>query len=267
MFKLKFMRKILLLFTIMLFFTQFVRPQCNPNFLFTTIGLPGVYPPEIIGLSDGFLGVNYSQTLTLIVLEDTMIDLALFLPDPVVAAMNLASISTVMALDVNYVAFDLSGLPNGLSFTCDQNTCEYPSGIDGCILINGTPIQGGSFSVPINLILNVQIPPINNIFSGMAMDLPSFPAVEYDLFIDGSSTISEFTQNHYLFPNPTLSEARLLLKSTSDVLVYNVLGKVVLRLSSIKGDLVLSKLDLGKGMFYVKIKSEKKSETIKFIIK
>ena len=261
------MRKILLLFIIMLSFTQLVKPQCNPNFLFTTLGLPGVYPPEILGISDGFLGVNYSQTLTLIVLEDTMIDLAFFLPAAVVTAMNLASINTVMALDINYVTFDLSGLPNGLSYTCDQNTCEYPSGVDGCILINGNPIQSGNFSVPISMILNVQIPPITNIFSGMAMDLPSVSVVEYDLFIDGSSTISEFNQNNYLFPNPTSSEARILLKSTSDVVVYNVLGKELLRLSSVKGDLFLSKSDLGKGIFYIMLKSEKKIETIKFIIK
>ena len=53
--------------------------QCTPDFIFTSIGLPGVYPPAIqipnlplpLGIADGSLGSNYNQTLTLVVLEDT----------------------------------------------------------------------------------------------------------------------------------------------------------------------------------------------------
>ncbi len=59
----------------------------------------------------------------------------------------------------------------------------------------------------------------------------------------------------------------LCLYSVSDVVVYNVLGKEVLTSVSIEGNLVLSKADLGKGMFYIMIKSENKTETIKLIIK
>jgi len=49
--------------------------------------------------------------------------------------------------------------------------------------------------------------------------------------------------------------------------VYNVLGKEVFTSVSIEGNLVLSKADLGKGMFYIMITSENKTETIKLIIK
>ena len=50
-------------------------------------------------------------------------------------------------------------------------------------------------------------------------------------------------------------------------MVYNILGKDVVEFLSVEGDLVLSKADLGKGMFYIMIKSENKTETIKLIIK
>ena len=78
-------------------------------------------------------------------------------------------------------------LPNGLSYTCDQSGCQYVSGVDGCILINGTPTQAGNFAVPVSMTINAQIPAITDpflgttIFAGMAIDLPSFTAVEYDL--------------------------------------------------------------------------------------
>ena len=275
------MKKTLLLFTILLSFAHLVNAQCSPNSLFTTLGLPGVYPPEIpvsgvpmVGIFDGIVGSLYSQTLTLVVLEDTIMDVASFLPVTVASTMSLAGISTVMSLDVNYVTFDVSGLPNGLSYTCDQSGCQYVSGVDGCILINGNPTQSGNFAVPVSMIINAQIPAITDpflgttIFAGMAIDFPSFSAVEYDLLVTGATAINEVDNfSSKIFPNPTANEAMLCLYSVSDVVVYNVLGKEVLTSVSIEGNLVLSKADLGKGMFYIMIKSENKTETIKLIIK
>jgi len=275
------MKKTLLLFTILLSFTQLVKAQCSPNSLFTSLGLPGVYPPELpisgvpmTGMNDGAIGSLYSQTLTLVVLEDTTMDVASFLPATVVSTMSLAGISTVMSLDVNYIAFDVAGLPNGLSYSCDQIGCQYVSGVDGCILINGNPTQSGNFAVPVSMIINAQIPAITDpflgttIFAGMAIDLPSFSAVEYDLLVTGATAINEV--GHYsskIFPNPTENEAMLCLYSESDVVVYNFLGKEVFTSVNISGNLFLSKADLGKGMFYIMIQSEKKTETIKLIIK
>ena len=276
----KILRKFLLLFVIALSFANIVQAQCTPNFLFTVLGLPGVYPPELpisgvpmVGVSDGIVGSPYSQILTLVVLEDTIMDVASFLPATVVSAMSLAGISTVISLGVNHVTFDVTGLPNGLSYTCDQSGCQYVSGVDGCILINGNPSQSGNFVVPVSLTINAQIPAITDpfsgttIFAGMAIVLPSFSVVEYDLFIDGSTVVSEITQHSFLYPNPTANEAMLCLYSVSDVVVYNVLGKEVFTSVSVEGNLVLSNADLGKGMFYIIITSEKKTETIKLIIK
>jgi len=275
------MKKILLLLTILISFTHIVNAQCSPNSLFTALGFPGVYPPELpvsgvpmTGMNDGVVGVAYSQTLTLVVLDDTIMDVASFLPATLVSTMSLAGISTVMSLDVNYVTFDVTGLPNGLSYTCDQSGCQYVSGVDGCILINGNPTQSGNFAVPVSMTINTQIPAITDpvlgttIFAGMAIDLPSFSEVEYDLLVTGSTAINEVgNYNSKIFPNPTTNEAKLFLYSVSDVVVYNVLGKEVFKSLSIEGNLVLSKADLGKGMFYIMIKLENKTETIKLIIK
>ena len=258
-----------------------MKAQCTPNSFFTALGLPGIYPPELaipdipmVGINDGVLGSAYSQTLTLVVLEDTIMDVASFLPATVVLAMNSAGISTVISLPVNHVAFNVSGLPNGLNYSCDQTNCEYPSSFDGCMLINGTPTQSGDFAVPVSMIINAQIPAITDpflgttIFAGMAIDLPSFSAVEYDLLVTGATAINEV--DHYsskIFPNPTVNEAMLSLHLISDVVVYNVLGKEVIKSLNIAGNLVLSKADLGTGMFYIMIQSENKTETIKLIIK
>ena len=274
------MKKSVLLFVIALSFVNVAKAQCNQNFLFTALGVPGVYPPSlgiagipIVGIDDGLLGSDYLETLTLVVLEDTIIDIASFLPANVVSTMSLAGISTVMSLGVNYVTFSVTGLPNGLSYTCDQSGCEYVSGVDGCILINGNPTQSGNFVIPVSMTINAQIPAITDpflgttIFAGMAIDLPSFSAVEYDLLVAGATAINEVgNYSSKIFPNPTANEAMLYLYSVSDVVVYSVLGKEVFTSSNIEGDLVLSKSDLGKGIFYIMIRSENKTEIIKLLI-
>ena len=100
------------------------------------------------------------------------------------------------------------------------------------------------------------------------MDLPAFPAVEYDLFVLGTTAINEVgNQRSKVFPNPTSKQAILSLIAFSDVVVYNILGKKVLIGNNVKGDFLLSKNDIGKGVFYILVQSRNKTETIKLIIK
>ena len=162
------MKRILLLsfFSVLTVFTSF--SQCTPDFVYTSLGLPGVYPPAIqipnipipTGIADGSLGSNYNQTLTLVVLEDTTLDVGFLLPAAAVAAMNVAGISTVMTVDVNHVTFDVQGLPSGINSQCDISNCQYPSGIDGCVKLSGTPTVAGTFPVDVNMTINIQIPAI-----------------------------------------------------------------------------------------------------------
>ena len=281
--KTQLMKKLALLFTVIIFSFSNVNAQCSPDFIFTSLAIPGVYPPAVqipnvplpLGIADGSVGVSYTQTLTLVVLQDTTMDIASFLDPAILTAINTAGIRTVMSLDVNHVVYDVSGLPNGLSYTCDQSGCQYSSGVDGCILIDGIPTQGGAFSVPVNMTVNVQIPAIPNPIPGLppilpatAMDLPAFPAVEYDLLISGGTAVTDFRSSDFtLFPNPTSYNTTLNLKTTADVKIYNVLGEVVVNYSSVKNTLKIKKSDLGIGMFYVLISTKNQKEIIKLIIK
>ena len=270
------MKKIFLIIFLNVWVSTLLLAQCTPNPSYTSLGIPGVYPPAIqIGIADGSVGVSYTQTLTLVVLQDTTMDIASLLDPTIVTAINAAGISTVMSLDVNHVVYDVSGLPNGLSYTCDQSGCQYSSGVDGCILIDGTPTQGGTFPVPVNMTISVQIPAIPNPIPGLppilpstAIDLPTFPAVEYDLLISGGTAVTDFRSSDFtLFPNPTSYTTTLNLKTTADVKIYNVLGEVVVNYSSVNNTLKIKKSDLGIGMFYVSISTKNQKEIIKLIIK
>jgi hypothetical protein len=278
------MQKTILTLSIFLAFSFVGSAQCDPDQTFTMIPIPGVYPPNIpipgiplVGISDGQVNIPYSQTLTLVVLEDTTMDIGFVLDmiDPTITPlMNGAGISTTMTVDVNHVIYDISGLPNSLIYTCDINSCQYASGVDGCILIDGAPTQDGNFPIAVSMTINAQIPAIidplfgTTIFAGMAIDFPSFTAIEYNLLVTGGTAINEVgNYRSKVFPNPTSNQAVLSLISFADVVVYNILGKEVLIADNVKGDLLLSKNDIGKGVFYISVQSKNKTETIKLIIK
>ena len=240
-----------------------VNGQCSPNFIFTTLGLPGIYPPNLpipnmpIGIADGQLNVPYSQTLTLVVLEDTTLDIGFLLPTSVVSAMNLAGISTVMTVGANHVTYDITGLPSNLTFSCDINNCQYTSGIDGCIEINGTPTQSGTFPIDVNMVINIQIPAIGAIFAGMAVDLPAFSGQQYDLFIDGSAGINTHgIPQIEIYPNPTADKTTLRFEGVRNIKVYDNLGRIAFVETNVNNKMEFSRNNLGSGLFIIEITDE-----------
>lgn len=259
------MKKLLLSLSVLLLYTMNVNAQCSPNFIFTTLGLPGIYPPNLpipnipmTGIADGQVNVPYSQTLTLVVLEDTTLDIGFLLPTAVVSAMNLAGISTTMTLGVNHITYDITGLPNNLTYTCDISSCQYPSGVDGCVQISGTPTQPGIFNLDVNVLINIQIPPIGGgIFAGMSVDLPSFSGQQYDLFIDGSAGINTLGTNQIeIYPNPTADKTTLRFEAVKNIKVYDNLGRLAFAQTDVNQKVGLSKSNLGSGHFIVEISDE-----------
>ncbi len=276
------MKKLIITLSVFLTYTMGGNAQCTPNPVFTMSPIPGVYPPNIpipgiplVGISDGQVNVPYSQTLTLVVLEDTTMDISFLLDmiDPTITPlMNSAGISTVMTVDVNHVTYDITGLPNNLTYACDINSCQYPSGVNGCIAISGTPIQSGTFPIDVNMTINVQIPAITIpvvgtvIYPGSGQDIPAFPGQQYDLFIDGSSGVEvQEIEKFTLYPNPTSDVAVLEVAGKRDIKVYDNLGRILLEKKAIS-EIKLAKEQLGTGLFIIEIADENKILQEKLII-
>ena len=276
------MKKLIITLSVFLTYTMGGNAQCTPNPIFTMSPIPGVYPPNIpisgiplVGINDGQVNVPYSQTLTLVVLEDTTMDISFLLDmiDPTITPlMNSAGISTVMIVNVNHATYDITGLPNNLTYACNINSCQYPSGVNGCIDISGTPIQSGAFPIDVNMTINVQIPAITIpvvgtvIYPGSGQDIPTFPGQQYDLFIDGSSggkvqEIEKFT----LYPNPTSDVAVLEVAGKKDIKVYDDLGRILLEKKAIS-EIKLTKERLGTGLFIIEIADKNKILQEKLII-
>ena len=276
------MRKLIIILSVFLTYTMIGNAQCTPNPIFTLSPIPGVYPPNIpiagiplVGISDGQVSVPYSQTLTLVVLEDTTMDIGFLLDmiDPTITPlMNSAGISTLMTVNVNHVTYDITGLPNNLTYACDINSCQYPSGVNGCIVISGTSIQSGTFPIDVNMTINVQIPAITIpvigtvIYPGSGQDIPAFPGQQYDLFIDGSSGVEvQEIEKFTMYPNPTSDVAFLKVTGKRNIKIYDNLGRILLEKKAIS-EITLAKEQLGTGLFIIEITDKNKIWQEKLII-
>ena len=252
--------------------------QCTPNFLFTALGVPGIYPPNIpipgvplTGIADGNVGSNYNQTLTTVIIQDTSLDITTLVPT-LGTILNIAGINPVMTLTVNHVLVDVQGLPASLTYTCDQSNCQFPSGVDGCVQISGVPLQSGTFPIDVNMTINVEIPSINDpilgttLYAGGPIDIPTFSAVQYDLNIEGATSLENSLELFSLHPNLSNDYIIFDLNQQSTISVYNIIGELVFKSEYRDKNFRLSKHDIGQGVFFLEFFKDNKRQIHKFII-
>lgn len=189
------MRNLLLLiaFSLTIGVSGGIAQICTP----IPIPLPGVYPNPLVtpDLPDGDVGVNYSTTITLVVVEDTMIDLSVFYP-------GLPTIP----VSVDYQKINnISGLPNALTYACDIPTCEVPGNGSGCALISGIPDSAGTYAVELESVIGFTVPASIPIIGGTVQEIP-VPGVGWNMEVQNNVGIEELETDRFSVvqngPNP-----------------------------------------------------------------
>ena len=118
--------------------------QCTPDPQY--VG-GGIYPDTITGLSDAFVGQSYLQLMTIITPPDTLL------------LMNgLPLTATINNIDLTNV----TGLPNGFTYTCIPSSCSFPGGTTKCAdiysTINPTIADIGLYPITFECIAYLTIP-------------------------------------------------------------------------------------------------------------
>lgn len=161
------------------------------------IPIPGIYPNPLVtpDLPDGDVGTTYSTTLTMVVVQDTTIDLSVFYP-------GLPSVP--VSVDYQKVN-NITGLPGGLSYACDIPTCEVPGNSAGCIVISGIPDSAGSYAVELVSVIGFTVPQSIPFLGGTTQEVP-VPGVGWDMEVQNSVGIEELETNRFSVvqngPNP-----------------------------------------------------------------
>ncbi|MBL4704537.1 MAG: T9SS type A sorting domain-containing protein [Flavobacteriales bacterium] len=126
------------------------------------------------------------------------------------------------------VLTDVTGLPPGLTYVCDQASCSWLGGAQGCASLFGTPTVPGSYDVVIELDGYITVPLIGSIsqpatFTGYVIVVS--PAAGISIYHKDDFAVSQNS------PNPFGEETRIDFKTGTagevTLRVMNLLGSVV----------------------------------------
>jgi len=162
------MKKTLLFLAAAFTFSGFVHAQCTPDSQFTAIGF---YPDSITGLTVACEGSPYSQVITFVAPVDTTVNI------PPIGPITIPLDSVVIT--------GISGLPSGLSYSCQFASCSFLPSVSAssCVEISGTPANGTIGAHPIAITYDAYVTILGS--------PSSFPfAVGYNLQVDGCAGLN-----------------------------------------------------------------------------
>jgi hypothetical protein len=218
--------------------------QCTPDPQYPNT-IAGVFPDTIVGLADGFVGQSYSQNLTIITPNDTVVDV-------------LGSLVPVTIDSINFTG--AIGLPPNFAYTCDPPTCSFPGGSITCAELYSTTNPTAA---------DIGIYPITLNTTAYASDVPFIGTMTQDdvtagYYIEISAATSIFNQFNNttfelkeVYPNPVNNNAKIqfISGSSADIIftVFNHLGKKIeeRNIAATRGvnDIEISANDYDNGMY------------------
>lgn len=238
------MKKLLLSFTLLFAVTTGLNAQCTPgaNYADSTYG---VWPDTIQNFPLAEQNVFYVTDLNFKVPDDAG-DI-----DPTYAGATIQS----------FVVNNVSGLPTGMSYSCNISNCTYAGGANGCAQISGTCATQGVYDIQIDLTATVLIlgnpVPVPRSFTGYKIEV-------------GATGIVTLLQKDVTFaPNPVaneLSMSGLYSAGIQSASIFNASGQLVKSIETNSYDKVdVNVSDLTDGIYMVHLQGVNGTLVKKFI--
>lgn len=203
-----------LLFTLAIAFLGFgstvFGQACNPDPQYTA---PGIHPDSATGFAVGYANQAYSQLVTVIIPQDT-----------VVFNIPLPWDSTVLV--------NILGLPNGFTYACwnnstSPNRCSWRGNTTGCAIITGNPTISDTGTYPLTV-------KTKNYLGGSTV-ANNFDITYYKIRINGPLGIVNLEQDKFMvgdcMPNPFNDRTEINFNSpdakTVSIKIFNMVGTEV----------------------------------------
>lgn len=172
----------------------------------------GICPDSATGLAVGYVGVPYSQVMSIKVPSD---------PSSFGAPAGTGLTSIEIA--------SVDNLAPGLTYTCVPSSCNFPANSNGCVLITGTPTVAWYDTVIVHGIGHLTFPIIGTPFT-QGIDNSQYRSVVLDPASISTLDLTKFDVDQN-YPNP-FSESSEIRFSTTDnstveFKVFNMLGAVI----------------------------------------
>jgi len=97
------------------------------------------------------------------------------------------------------------------------------------------------------------------------LDIPSFAAQTYNLFISDATSIRSVDFRSEIYPNPTTTDLTIEVNSPMNLIIYNSLGQIIYS-EKIINNTKINKSRIGSGIFIVEISDNNSLEKHKLII-
>jgi hypothetical protein len=160
----------------------------------------------------------------------------------------------------NFVVNNVTGLPAGLSYACNNSNCTFNGGSTGCAQISGTPTILGIYPVTIKVTGNINL--------GFGVILPTPYVFSGYRIIVGTAGISEFSsENLSVAPNPVQENLTVNgLNSSDEIAIYSIAGELLI---SLKGNgtstMDVNCGELSKGIYLLKCTRDTTSTSMRFL--
>jgi len=237
------MKKLLLIASVAFFGALNLNAQCTPDASLTS---SGIYPDSATNFVGGCVGQQYTQIVQNVVPLDTTVPVFGF-PVP-------ATIDSIVLVNV-------SGLPPGMNFSCNPNSCSYIGGATGCAVIEGICNTAGTYNLVFDLTAYVSV-------QGLPQS-QDFTLTYYKIVIGAcAASLDENTNSMFkLYPNPAYSKVVVEgLKGQNNISLTNAEGKIVKTYNMFEGASLEMNLEgLNNGLYFVTVNHDKGTEVLKLI--
>lgn len=237
------MKKLLLIASVAFFGALNLNAQCTPDASLTG---SGIYPDSATNFVGGCVGVPYTQVIQNVVPTDTTVPVFGF-PVP-------ATIDSIVLVNV-------TGLPPGMNFSCNPNSCSFVGGQTGCAVIEGTCNTAGTYNMVFDLTAYVTL-------QGLPQS-QDFTLDYYKIVIGACAADLAENENSMfkLSPNPANNKVVVDgLKGQNNIALTNAAGQLIKTFNTYEGASLEMNLDgLNNGLYFVTVSNERGTEVMKLI--
>lgn len=232
-------------FTLSLIFAIFATisiAQCTPGANFSD-SLFGAWPDTTQNLPGAAANVPYATTLNFKV------------------PLNASDVNPILTGTIqSFVVNNVTGLPAGLSYACNNSSCTFNGGTTGCAQISGIATILGTYPVTIEVTGNINI--------GFGVVIPAPYVFSGYRIIVGTAGIEEDVEgNLTLAPNPVQENLSVNgLNSTDEIAIYSIAGELLIaKKGNGTSTMDINCAELTKGIYILKCTRERSSTSIRFL--
>lgn len=161
----------------------------------------------------------------------------------------------------SFTVNSVTGLPVGMTYSCNIATCEYLGGDNGCAQITGTCNTTGVYDITIDVTAII-------IIWGSPVESP-YTFTGYKIVVGTAGNIEAIINPITIHPNPandkiTLSGLNEQMKISS-VTITNMEGKVMKNITVTSATMDVSLDGFESGVYFVEVNHAGGKDTLKFI--